>query len=316
MNITIMKRFWILIASAALMSTVSCTETDPEGNGGNGGKEDKNPDVPETAAFKIEGSVLAFRSPSLDENGAGNFSEGDKNTVFFSDAKGSLKTAMQYTYGSSCLWNDLELANKEEVTVTACWPELSASDKDGLMSEAASFVWNASTGKGKADLLLAAPAKAVAGETENIKLSFFHKLHKFVVELSIAQGEKITPEELASAEIKLSGVLPEIPVTLASSSLGNAKGTPAEFSETGGRAWFIIPPQPAGEMAVTVTFAGKKSTIKISECSIDGKPVESLESAKTFTLKIAVSKEKPFTIVGQAISGWESQGSADGSIEL
>ena len=306
------------MAAAALMA-VSCSETEPDGNGGNGGNGDNGdhtPVEPAKVEFKIEGSVLAFRSPSIDENGAGNFSDGDKNTVFFSDGKSSIKTAMQYTYGSTCLWDDLGLATKEEVTVTACWPELSASDKDGLMSEAASFVWNASTGNGKTDLLLAAPAKAVANETENIKLSFSHKLHKFVVELSVAQGEEITPEELAKAEIRLSSVLPEIPVTLATSSLGDAKGTPAEFSETGAKAWFIIPPQPAGEMTVTVAFAGKTFTTKVSECNVDGKPLESLESGKTFTLKIAGSKEKPFTIVGQAISGWESQGSADGSIEL
>ena len=310
------------MAAAALMA-VSCTEKGPEVNGENGGNSGNvengggnTPVEPAKVAFSIEGSVLAFRSPSLDGNGAGNFNKGDKNTVFFSDSKGTMRTAMQYTYGNTCLWDDLGLSSNEEVSVTACWPEFQASDKDAIMTEASSFVWNASTGKGKSDLLLAAPAKAVAGKTENIKLLFSHKLHKFVVELSAAEGEDISSEELASAEIRLSGVLPEIPVTLATSSLGDAKGSAVEFSETGSKAWFIIPPQPSGEMTVTVNFAGKVFTTKVSECSIDGKPVETLESGKVFSLKVAVSKEKPFTIIGQAISGWESQGSADGSFEL
>ena len=306
-----MRKFFTFISVAAFM-TVSCSEKEPN-TGGNSGNSNTEP---KPVSFKIESSVLAFRSPSLDENGAGNFNDGDRNSVFFSDGKGSMKSAMQYTYGSTCLWDDLVLAADEEVSVTACWPELSATDKDGLMAEAEAYVWNSSKDNGKSDLLLAEPVSAVAGKTEKITLAFGHKLHKFSVELSAAEGEDISSEELAEAEIKLSGVLPEIKVNMASAALGTAQGKSADFSGKGSECWFIIPPQPAGQIELTVSFGGKDFTTKVADCNVDGKPVENLESGKVFTLKIGVSKEKPFTIVGQAISGWESQGSADGSIEL
>lgn len=307
-----MGKTWILFSAAVFMAA-ACSEKEPVAGSGNG---ENNVEGQYEASFKVESSVLAFRSPLLDGNGAGNFSDGDRNTLFFSDAKGSLKTAVQYTCGSSCLWSDLGLDDMEEVSVTACWPELSASDKDGLMSEAASYVWNSMKDNGKSDFLLSDPVKATAGKTENIRLAFSHRLHKFAVELSAAEGEDISSGELASAEIRLEGVLPEVPVTLATSSLGSARGIPSGFSETGTKAWFIIPPQPSGEMTVSVLFADKTFTVKVAGCNVAGKPVENLESGKVFTLKIAVSREKAFTVTGQAISGWESQGSADGTIEI
>lgn len=297
-----MRNFWIY--PSILLLLASCSE-----------KENK-PSYNEKVSFKIESSILAFRSLALDENGAGGFSQGDKNTLFFSEEGGRLLCACQYTYGNRYMWSELGFSENKNLTLTASYPELPGKDMGELLSNAENYIWNSASGNALSDLLLSAPVQAVAGLTENIKLSFSHKLHKFKVELVAAEGEDISAEELASSDIVLRGVLPEIPVIFKSSELGASLGEPAEFSRKGSNVFFIIPPQQSGDISVSVLFAGKSFNQKVSEITVDGKPVAFLESGRVFALKIAVSKEKPFSVIGQSISGWGSQGVAEGRIEI
>lgn len=258
--------------------------------------------------FSIAANIRGItRAPQLDATGAGSFAKGDVNTLFFQNGNGALEKTFSYTHGNSYYWNDLELKQPiDGLKVSACYPPAEAANPQA-------YTWDVTSEKNLTPDLLAAPAQSVQQNvTQQVNLKFHHLMHQFAVKLE-ADGTTVTPSSLNTAVLTLSQWLPAASVNLLTAEVLNATGTPTQKALTGDKGSFILPPQSVGEIQLNVQVDNHTQTFKLSDIQIDGKPVNRLESGKTLSLTIQVSKGS-FTITGQAINGWESQGEANGEI--
>ena len=92
-----------------------------------------------------------------------------------------------------------------------------------------------------------------------------------------------------------------------------ASGTMARLESTGVESAFILPPQTVGTIEVKVELEDRSQTFRLSECKVNSSFLTQLQSGKFFTLVISVSRGS-FTITGQDIDPWGSQGEANGDI--
>ena len=258
--------------------------------------------------FSIAASIQGItRAPQLDATGAGTFANGDVNTLFFQNGNGALEKTFSYTHGNSYYWNDLGLDHPiDGLKVSACYPPADAANPQA-------YTWDVTSAKNLTPDLLAAPATALKQNvTEQVNLKFNHLMHQFAVKLE-TDGTSVAPSSLNTAVLTLSQWLPAATINLLTAEVLNATGAPTQKVLTGGKGSFILPPQSVGEIKLNVQVENHTQTFKLSDIQIDGKPVNRLESGKILSLTIKVSKES-FTITGQTINGWESQGEANGEI--
>ena len=68
-------------------------------------------------------------------------------------------------------------------------------------------------------------------------------------------------------------------------------------------------------MEVVFHVNGQDHSFKLSECTVNGRPLTELKSGMKLELNVTVDKGG-FTITGQNISAWGEQGSANGNIIL
>ena len=266
-----------------------------------------NEDMPETRSeFKVVSSILPLtRAPQLDQNGAGHFVNGDKNTVFFQSQEQQNLLKFTYTYGDKYYWQDLGLpANEKSVKVSACYPAVD-------VLEPAAYEWNVLS-QADSDLLVAAPVAANTESSEPVSLSFTHALHKLVVELQ-ADGTTMQSGDLKDAEISVNNFMPVAVVNFLSGKATSAKGELSKMAKKGTSAAFIVPAQAVGTMQIIVKLGNREAKYDLSSCQVSGQPLQNLLSGQSFKLKIKVSKSS-FSIVGQNISGWGSQGESEGTI--
>lgn len=264
----------------------------------------------EPSRFSIHSSIQGVtRTPVLDDNGQGRFSAGDENTVFFQDRKGNLLKEMSYIYGNSYYWNDFQLGNTADgLKVSACYPPVKATD-------AKRFFWDVTSKESLTpDFLIAAPVEATQGVTTEVALTFKHLMHKLIVKLT-PDGTTVTAKDLANARISVSQFLPTAIIDLLEATVGESTGTPSQLAQSGTYATFILPPQAAGAIEVTVDVNGRSQTFRLADCKVDNTLLSHLQSGKAFTLAISVSKTS-FTITGQDINPWGNQGEANGNIEI
>lgn len=266
-----------------------------------------NEDMPETRSeFKVDASILPLtRAPQLDQNGAGKFENGDKNSVFFQSQDQQHLLTFSYTYGEKYFWQDLGLpAEVKDLKLSACYPTVVAENP-------ASFEWNV-IGKDNSDLLVAAPASANTASSDPVSLSFTHAMHKLVVELQ-ADGTSMQAEDLNAAEVSVNNFQPIAVMNLLTAQATSAKGDLSKLTVKNPKASFIIPAQAVGSMEIVVKLGNREAKYDLSSCKVSGQPLTSLLSGKSFKLTIKVSKNS-FTIVGQNISGWGNQGESEGTI--
>ena len=87
------------------------------------------------------------------------------------------------------------------------------------------------------------------------------------------------------------------------------------MSVNGKAADFIIPAQEVGTMEVVFNVNGSVHAFKLRECKVDGQSLTELKNGMSFELNVTVSKNG-FTITGQTIGAWGTQGSFSGTIIL
>lgn len=270
------------------------------------GKSDSQNAVP-NPEFKIAETIIGLsRSPQLDANGAGKFSIGDKNTLFFHSAQQNNLTTFVYTYGQKYYWDDLRLPSSgADVMISACYPTVETRTPEN-------FMWDVNNHNPK-DILLAAPVMAKQDSPTPIELSFSHVLHKLVVALH--PDEAMNAELLEQASVVCRNVLPVANLNLLSGKAVSASGNKCEMAGHGTQSEFIIPSQDVNDMELVIRLGEREVIYPLSAFESNGTPLKHLQSGMALTVRIKVGKTS-FTIAGQDISGWENQGDINGSVEI
>ena len=285
-----MKSLKVLCACFAALAFVACNQDDSV----------------ESAEFKLVSSINSLtRTPELDGNGAGRFVNGDQNSLFFHNGSRTLYS-FNYEYGQTYYWDDIKVpAETQNSSLSACYPTVSATDPKN-------FDWNVESHAGSSDFLFAAPVNVKINSASPVSLVFTHALHKLVVEL-VPDGTSVTEDMLAQSEIQVRNFHPVATLNLLEAKAVAAKGNLTNASAKSKKASFILPAQEVGTMEVLVKVGERTAVYKLSACEVAGESLKNLASGKTFSLKIKVS-QNAFTIIGQNISGWDNQGSFEGSV--
>lgn len=137
-------------------------------------------------------------------------------------------------------------------------------------------------------------------------------MHRLVVALE-ADGATITNGDLADAKVTVARFYPESVINLFTATVEDVSGSVAQMQAKGTGVSFILPPQPVGDIEVKIEVNSYAQVFKLSDLKVASSPLTHLESGKAFTLKVRVSKSS-FTITGQGIGPWGSQGEANGEI--
>lgn len=289
----------IMAVAVGLVMTmsVSCGKTPVDGGD----------DADETGVIDIRTSIDALaKAPVLDEEGKGNFSDGDVFTVTVSGS-GFTGLGRNYTVGATeLMWKDLDLPEDvEDVYFSGCYP-VQETAVDGI------FTFTVSPTE-ETELLLAGAVNVKKDSDTAVNLTFRHALHRLVV---IYVSDDLTDEQLMQVSTSVKA--------LSSCTVDRAKGiildgTASGLSEVGIRqgsrvSCFIIP-QEKDNITLDVSVGTMTRTLGIPDYAQDGDPVAMLEGGKSLTVQINVSSDE-IKLDGVQIGGWEHQGSVDGDIEL
>ena len=288
-----MKAFKVLGFGLLMLSAMACSN-------------DELSEVP-TTEFKVVSAITPVsRAPQLTPDGGGHFMKGDVNTLFFHQGDGQLLQTFDYTYGSRYYWADVHLpAGVKSCQLSACYPPVKTSSPQH-------FEWDVRTAQTTADFLVAFPVDVQLFTSSTISLSFSHAMHNLAVEL-LKGDDSITDEQLNQATVICRNYQPVAVLNLLEGKAVAAKGEKTASEKSGKAVNFIIPAQSVGTMEVVVRMGDREGIFRLSDSQLNGTTLQQLESGKTLTLKIKVSKSS-FTIVGHGISGWGSQGEFEDSI--
>ena len=270
--------------AAFLLSAVSCGKEDSARGGNSSDNNGTGNGNGVKTEFRLEPSVLAVRTPLLDDNGAGSFSTGDRLSLFIT-GNGST-TSQTYTHGNTHYWEDLELpAGANTLTVTGCYPQITAT-------AFTDFTWNIQEQTEK-DFLVAPAITVAKGNEDIIVLPFRHVLHKLSVVLQ-ADGTTIQQEDIASAEIVIKQIY-------------------SATSVRGDKADFLIPAQPTTGITLSVKSGTQENSFNLSDYTIDGQNITRLEDGQSLCINLLATRDG-FALSGISIGAWESQGSIDDTI--
>lgn len=296
-----MRKFNLWWACLPLLAAAACS--------GNDDRLPAAPDVPHNAVFSVTGDIRPVeRTPQLDGNGAGKFSDGDRNTLFFTPVDGEGTETFVYTYGRVYHWSDLGLTTSAgEISVAACYPVVETPTPED-------FVWDITANPSQSDFLLAKPARTTNGSEQPVTLSFGHVMHLLKVNLQ-ADGTTVDEGQLAQAGISCRNVLPAAHFNLTAGTVLTASGTPCTLSAQGREAAFVLPAQQVGKIEVVIRLKEREVVFPLADSTIGGQPLTELRSGESLTLTLRVS-ENAFTISGQEISGWGNQGEINDSITI
>ena len=287
-----MKTLQTVFACLSVLLVVACSNEELSENA--------------TPEFKIVSSITPVtRTPQLNSDGSGRFEKGDVNTLFFHDKEELLHT-FDYSNGQRYYWSDLNLP----ATLTHCY--LSATYPQVSTSTPSHFSWDVLKNYPTSDFLVAIPVEININSGSPIRLSFSHVLHRLSVELTSGEPN-VTDDILQQGEIVVRHFQPVAILDLLAGKAVSASGNLAELNANGKQTTFIIPAQNVGSAEVVIRLNERQHVFRLADLQLNGMDLKNLESGKTLTLKIKVSKSS-FTIVGQTISGWGSQGEFEDSI--
>ncbi|HJA98172.1 MAG TPA: fimbrillin family protein [Candidatus Alistipes avicola] len=233
-------------------------------------------------------------SPSLNEDGSGNFAPGDTFSllVFAPDASAS---QCNYQIGqTTLLWNDLQLnSDAQTVTFSACYPIQALNE--------GKFAFDLKTAEEK-DLLWAYKSGITVGTEAPITLTFKHAMHRLVVRFT--EDSEIAVDQIQTNCTAKSSCT----VDLMTGTLDNSSSDKATFTENGDEAVFLIVPQQPADVSLEVTAGASSKTFSLGDLASQ---YEELEGGKQLTVNLTI-KEGKITIDGFSIEGWGDQGTIDG----
>lgn len=236
------------------------------------------------------------KSPVLDEEGKGNFSNGDIFTLVVANADNKYNN-FDFTVGATQLyWKDIDIAaSNGKVNFSACYPKQNITE--------GKFSFNLSTSEEK-DLLLAT-AKDITVESENpVSLNFRHAMHRLKIKFNVESG-------IDTKEIKTKCTAKSTcSVNMMDCTIDAANASSADFTGLGEEVEFIIVPQKASDVTLEITVGNTVKTLTVNSIKPE---IDELEGGKQLYIELSV-KEGKIEIDNATIKGWESQGTASGEI--
>lgn len=291
-----MGKIWpAVLLSAAL---VSCGKTRNPGS-------EHNPPAQDERKVNIAAVVSAndplAKSPVLDSDGSGSFSNGDVVGLLVSGKDGESESLRYEIGGEDLLWKDIDVTpSGGNVDFAAVYPLQNttdgkfAFDLSGLSSDE------------EKDLLLAGAAGIPAGSEESIDLVFRHAMHRLVIRYTAEDGID------ADAVLTECTGVSSCTVDIASQTVDAVYGNIAGFEKNGKEVSFILVPQKSSGVTLKVTSEGLEKSFVLGELTGASVPSD-LEGGKQLTVELRVSQGK-IELGNVSISGWENQGTIGGEI--
>lgn len=256
-------------------------------------------EIPNTAtenSINIVSSVsseLIVRNPSLDENGKGNFSNGDVFSLIISNPEKEY-ILNDFIVGKSDLkWKEVNISSSNgKVDFSACYPMQNITN--------GKFTFDMSTATEK-DLLLAQTKGITLNSKEPVYLNFEHAMHKLVISYSTDKDMNITTECTALSTCEIDVIENSLSIK------GNSKHT---SMQAGKEISFLLVPQNTSDITLNISYGEKSKSYKLNELITD---YNMLERGKRYTLYLNI-KNGDINIEDSTIGSWGDQGSANDNI--
>lgn len=238
-------------------------------------------------------SEVIVRSPSLDENGKGSFSNGDIFSLVISNQKKEYASD-EFIVGKSDLkWKDLNISSDNgKVSFSACYPKQNITN--------GKFTFDMSTATEK-DLLLAQTKGITLNSKEPVYLNFEHAMHKLVISYSTDKEMNITTECTALSTCEIDVIENSLSIK------GNSKHT---SMQAGKEISFLLVPQNTSDITLNISYGEKSKSYKLNELITD---YNMLERGKRYTLYLNI-KNGDINIEDSTIGSWGDQGSANDNV--
>lgn len=288
------KNYFYMLLAVSLMTT-SCRNSVPEA-----------PAAPDDA-IKIVASIASrTRAPQYTDDGSGNFSQGDRMSLFIADEDEN-RTSVNYEYGSGILtWGSLGLeGSSAKVALAACYPSQA-------VTRSGTFEFNPLTAS-EADLLLASAQTVTAGTSEAVNLVFNHALHR--LDLNFTPGNSYTDEDMKSFSIRLQAKTTCV-VDMMQGKIVGVKEDTGEYVSKETAASFYLVPQATTGIVMNITVGENTKSLTLSEL-LDQLSASQpdLSSGKFSKLTLKVSQQG-IMVEGGSINAWDNQVTADGEVVI
>lgn len=239
------------------------------------------------------------RSPELDSNGSGNFSDGDVFALQISSQAASECVNFDYTVASTQLyWKEVSFsAPTSKVNFAACYPKQQVQN--------GKFTFDLATSADK-DLLLAYTSGVNMESETPVAMTFKHAMHRLVVNFTAAEGVDITGIT-TKCTAKSS-----CEVNLFDGTLNNTAAQQSVFTAEGEHVSFTLVPQRLSDVTLEVSFGGFTKTFELDQLVTD---TEELQGGKQLSIDLTV-KNGYIELGNVTIEGWGNQGTIEGSIIL
>lgn len=288
------KNYFYMLLAVSLMTT-SCRNSVPEA-----------PAAPDDS-IKIVASIASrTRAPQYTDDGSGNFSQGDRMSLFIADEDEN-RTSVNYEYGSGILtWGSLGLeGSSAKVALAACYPSQA-------VTRSGTFEFNPLTAS-EADLLLASAQTVTAGTSEAVNLVFNHALHRLY--LNFTPGNSYTDEDMKSFSIRLQAKTTCV-VDMMQGKIVGVKEDTGEYVSKETAASFYLVPQATTGIVMNITVGENTKSLTLSELLDQLSASQSdLSNGKFSKLTLKVSQEG-ITVEGGSINAWDNQVTADGEVVI
>lgn len=285
-----------LAFAAALLVTGGCSGSDNDS--GNPTPEPEKKIAIRTSIETEATAVQTPKSPQLDNNGSGNFSDGDIFTLQATTRSGKA-TIVNYEVGSTVLyWKSIATeAGDSSVDFSACFPRQQLAD--GCFS----FDLESAADK---DLLWAQSNGIQIGSETPVDLTFKHAMHCLVI--NYTDQSDVATESIQTVCTAKSTCR----VNLTEFKLDSSDSGKASFSATGGKVEFRLVPQNCSDVTLKVSAGETAREFNLAEVV---KEHDSLQSGMRLTVNLTI-RDGSILLEGCTISGWGDQGSAEGEIIL
>lgn len=292
-----MKNVLISLVAASALALTAC---------------DKNDEAPGGRIEIIPTIGALTRTPSLNGDGSGGFTEGDRFTIVTSRGWEAARSS-DYTVGDNWqTWEQLGYPTGVKINFAACYPPVQPAG-DGT------FTFDSSTAEYK-DLLLAPAQPVDAFSTAPVHLAFGHALHKLEVNFTAAP-EDYTAEELATLTLTCTARKACV-VDARGGTVRSVTADKAVFHSTGAKAVFILPPQPTADVEVELTVGESTTSTTLADLLEQlGKPHNTLDGGSRLELNITLSREEgvtetPVNVGDATIGPWDDQDIVSGTVGL
>lgn len=281
-----MKKAYYLFFAAAFSVLTACeTKNEPTT------PTDKKITLSTTIVKEVQ-----TKSPTLDQNGAGNFNKGDVFTLFVI-SKNKQSNHFNYEVGTTQLyWKNVTVAdNGSNVYFSACYPIQETVD--------GKFYFDLNKAEEK-DLLLARTTDVAYGSENPISLTFHHAMHRLTIKYTVDKDI-----DAGSLQTKCSAKS-TCSVDATEGTINTTDSTTGSFSEQGKEVEFIIVPQKASDVTLEITVGSISQTLTIDKLKPE---LDELEGGKQLNVELTVKNGK-IEIGNVTIEGWGNQGTISGEI--